>query len=180
LFNHYESHHFLETRYQMKCRSVQKKLSAYQDKELKPLEQEEVSRHLLTCRFCREEYGQLDRVWQALGGLEEIRPDPWFYGQLVGRIKEQREHGLLPALQHFFQIFGAPAVASIILVIGLVAGSYLGSNLARHALIPSESISVSDSQSAFFASMTVFDPAPPGTFAEGYLRMAGYREDGSR
>ncbi len=107
----------------MKCRSVQKKLSAYQDGELKPLEQEELNRHLLSCRSCREAYEQLERVWRTLGGLEEIRPDPWFYGQLVRRIKEQREHGLLPALQHVFQVIGAPAIASIILVIGLVAGS---------------------------------------------------------
>ncbi len=164
----------------MKCRSVQKKLSAYQDGELKPLEQEELNRHLLSCRSCREAYEQLERVWRTLGGLEEIRPDPWFYGQLVRRIKEQREHGLLPALQHVFQVIGAPAIASIILVIGLVAGSYLGSSLARRDLFPSQSNPVSDSQSAFFASMSVFDPAPPGTFAEGYLRMASYGERGSR
>ena len=71
----------------MKCRSVQKKLSAYQDGELKPLEQEEISRHLLSCRSCREEYEKLERVWQTLGGLEEIRPDPWFYRQLVTKIE---------------------------------------------------------------------------------------------
>jgi anti-sigma factor RsiW len=164
----------------MKCRSVQKKLSAYQDGELKPLEQEALSRHLLSCRSCRKEHEQLDRVWRTLGGLEEIRPDPWFYAQLVRKIKEHREHGLLPVLQRVFQTYGAPAIASIILVIGLAAGSYLGSNLARRDLFPSKSIPVSDSQSGFFASMRVFDPAPPGTFAEGYLRMASYEENGSR
>jgi len=164
----------------MKCRSVQKKLSAYQDGELKPLEREELSRHLVGCRSCREEHEQLDRVWRTLGGLEEVRPDPWFYGQLVRKIKEQRKHGSLPALQHIFRIIGAPAIASMILVIGLVAGSYVGSNLARRDLFPSQSIRVSDSQSGFFASMRVFDPAPPGTFAEGYLRMASHEESGSR
>jgi anti-sigma factor RsiW len=164
----------------MKCRRVQKKLSAYQDGALKPLEQEEISRHLLSCGSCRKEYEQLDRVWQALGGLEEISPGPWFYPQLVGKLKEPRKRGLLPALEHIFRFIGAPAIASIILVIGLAAGSYLGSNLARRGLFPSQSIPASDSQSGFFASMRVFDPAPPGTFAEGYLRMASYEESGSR
>ena len=164
----------------MKCRRVQKKLSAYQDGELKPLEREEISRHLLSCGSCREKYEQLDRVWQTLGGLEEISPSPWFYPQLVRKLKESRNRGLLPALQHVFRFIGAPAVASIILVIGLAAGSYLGSNLARRDLFPSQSIAVSDSQSGFFASMRVFDPAPPGTLAEGYLRMASYEENGSR
>ena len=164
----------------MKCRSTQKKLSAYQDGELKPLEQEELGRHLLSCQPCREEYEKLERVWQTLGKLEEIRPDPWFYPQLVRKLKEPRKRGLLPALEHVFRFIGAPAIASIILVIGLAAGSYLGTNLARRDLFPSPSIPVSDSQSAFFASMRVFDPAPPGTFAEGYLRMASYEESGSR
>jgi len=164
----------------MKCGSVQKKLSAYQDGELKPLEEEALSRHLRSCRSCREEYEQLDRVWRTLGGLEEISPGPWFYPQLVRKLKEPRKRGLLPALRHSIQIIGAPAIASIILVIGLAAGSYLGGNLARGDLSPSQSISASDSQSGFFASMRVFDLAPPGTFAEGYLRMASYEESGSR
>jgi len=180
LFNYFKSHHLAEERFQMKCLSVQKKLSAYQDGELKPLEQEELSRHLLRCRSCRKEHEKLERVWRTLGGLEEISPDPWFCPQLVRRLKEPRKRGLLPTLQHVFRFIGAPAIASIILVIGLAAGSYLGSNLARRDLFPSQSISVSDSQSGFFASMRVFDPAPPGTFAEGYLRMASYEESGSR
>ena len=164
----------------MKCRSVQKKLSAYQDRELKPLEQEEISRHLLSCRSCRKDYEQLDRVWRTLEGLEVISPSPWFYPQLARRFKEPRKRGLLPALEHIFQIIGAPAIASIILVIGLAVGTYLGSSLARRDLSPSQTNPVSDSQSAFFASMSVFDPAPPGTFAEGYLRMASYGEKGPR
>lgn len=164
----------------MKCRRVQKKLSAYQDRELKPREEKEVSRHLQGCHSCREAYESLERVWQGLGGLEEISPGPWFYPQLVRKLKEPRKHGLLPALQHVFRFIGAPAIASIILVIGLAAGGYLGSNLARRDLFPSQSIPVSDSLSGFFSSMRVFDPAPPGTFAEGYLRMASYEENGSR
>jgi len=171
---------FAETRCDMKCHRVQKKLSAYQDGELKPLEQEDLGRHLQICRPCREEFEKLERVWQTLGGLEEISPGPWFYPQLVRKLKEPRKRDLLPTLQHVFRFIGAPAIASIILVIGLAAGTYLGGNLARRDLFPSQSIPVSDSQSGFFASMRVFDPAPPGTFAEGYLRMASYEESGSR
>src|SRR4030042_3419727 len=88
----------LGMRYSMKCHNVQKKSSAYQDKELKPREQEEVSRHLLSCQSCREQYAELEWVWQTLGELEEIRPDTWFYRQIERKIKEPREQGLLPVL----------------------------------------------------------------------------------
>jgi anti-sigma factor RsiW len=164
----------------MKCSSVQKRLSAYQDGELKPAEQEAFNSHLLSCRSCREKYEQLERAWRSLEGLEQIRPEPWFYAQLVKRIERQGDHGLLPDLRRVFQFAGAPAIASVILVIGLAAGAYLGANLVRHGLFPSQSISARDSEHSFFASMRVFDPAPPGTFAEGYLRMASYEESWSR
>jgi predicted anti-sigma-YlaC factor YlaD len=164
----------------MKCRTVQRKLSAYQDKELKSDEHYRIKSHLLSCRACREQYQNLERVWQTLGELEGIHPDPWFYPQLVRKIKEPREQGLLPTLQHVFQLFRVPAIASIILIVGLAAGSYLGGILARFGLFPSQTNSISYSQEAFFTSLKVFDPAPPGTFAEGYLRMVSHKESESR
>ena len=163
----------------MKCHNIQKKLSAYQDRELEPKLQEQVRSHLLSCQSCREQYEKLERVWKTLGGVEEIHPDPWFYRQVVGKIKEPRERGLLPGLQWVFQMSRAPAIASIILIIGLVAGSYLGSILARCDLFPFQSNPVSDSQGVL-TSMRAFDPAPPGTLAEGYYHMVSYKESDSR
>jgi predicted anti-sigma-YlaC factor YlaD len=163
----------------MKCSKVQKKLSAYQDKELEPLEQEQVRSHLLTCRACREKFAELERVWQALEWSEEIQPDPWFYRQLLGKIREPRERGLLPTLQHVFRLSRAPVAVSIILIIGLLAGTYLGSILARCDLFPFQSTPANES-SWILTSMRVFDPAPPGTLAEGYLRMVSDKESDSR
>ena len=162
----------------MKCHSVQKKFSAYQDKELKPQEQEEISRHLLSCQFCREQYAEFERVWQTLGELEEIRPDPWFFRQVLGKIKEPRKHGLLPGLQRVYWMLRAPAIASIILIVGLLAGSYLGGILARYNFFPFQNNTLGNSES-LFTSLKVFDPAPPGTLAEGYLRMVSYKENES-
>ena len=168
-------------RYVMKCRSVQKKFSAYQDRELKPREQEEVSRHLLSCQSCREQYEKIERVWQTLGELGEIRPGPWFYRQLVRKIKEPREQALLQALQRVFQSLRAPAIASIILLIGILAGTYFGNILVRCDFLPFQSNPVSYSQKeTLFSSLGVFDPVPAGTLADGYLRLANYTESDSR
>jgi predicted anti-sigma-YlaC factor YlaD len=163
----------------MKCHSVQKKFSAYQDGELKPREQEEVSSHLLSCLSCREQYAEYERLWQTLGEMEVIHPDPWFYRQLVGKIKEPREQGLIPTLQHVFQLLRAPAIASIILIFGLLGGSYLGGIVARWDLFPFQNNPLSNSEGVF-TSLKVFDPAPPGTLAEGYLRMVSYKENQSK
>jgi predicted anti-sigma-YlaC factor YlaD len=164
----------------MKCRSVQKKLSAYQDKELKPREQEEVTRHLLSCQSCREQYEKLERVWQTLGGFEEIHPDPWFYRQLLRKIEEPRQQGLLPTIERFFQPLRTPAIASILLAIGILAGTYLGNTLARSDFLPFRPERPTYLQEALFDSLKVFDPAPPGTLAHGYLQMVSYKENESR
>ena len=164
----------------MKCHNAQKKFSAYQDRELKPREQEEISSHLLNCQSCREEYQKLDLVWQTLAELEEIHPGPWFYRQIVRKIREPRQQGLLPNFQRVFRLMPSPVIASILLVIGILAGTYLGSILARHDLLPSQNAPLINSQGTLFSSLKVFDPAPPGTLAHGYLQMASYKESESR
>ena len=164
----------------MKCHSVLKKLSAYQDGELKPQEQNEVRSHLLSCQSCREQYEELEKAWQTLGELKEIHPDPWFYSQLRRRIKEPRQKGIVPALHHVFRLLRTPAIASILLAIGILAGGYLGNILARCDFFPFQPTQPAHSEEALFDSLKVFDPAPPGTLAHGYLQMVSYREDESR
>jgi len=163
----------------MKCRNIQKKLSAYQDNELETHEREEIRSHLLSCRDCSEEFAELERIWQTLEGLEGIHPDPWFYRQIVRKIKEPRKQTSLTTLQHVLRLFRTPVAVSLILIIGLLVGTYLGTILARYDLFPFQSYPVSDSRGVL-TSMRVFDPAPPGTLAEGYYRMASYEESDSR
>ena len=160
----------------MKCHNIQREFSAYQDGELKPTEQEKVSRHLLDCNSCREQYEKLERVWQTLGELEEIRPDPWFYRQLVRKIKEPRERGLLPTIERFFQLLRTPAIASFLLAIGILSGTYLGNILVRRDFFPFQPERPTYSQEVLFDSLKAFDPAPPGTLARGYLRIMNYEE----
>ncbi len=164
----------------MKCHDIQKKLSAYQDGELRLGELEEISRHLLSCQSCREQYEMFDQVWQSLGKLDEIRPEPWFYAQIVRKIKEPRERGLLPTLERLFRPLRTPAIASILLAIGILTGAYLGNILARCDFLPFRPTQPTYSQEVVFDSLKAFDPAPPGTLAHGYLQMADYKEKESR
>jgi anti-sigma factor RsiW len=166
--------------FMMRCRNVQNRLSAYQDKELKPEEQEEVSNHLLSCQSCRMEYEKLGRSWQILGELEEIRPDPWFYAQLIRKVKETRQERVFPVLQHVFRLLRTPAIASVLVAVGIMVGSYLGNILVRCDFLPFQTTQTTYSQEVFLDSLRVFDPAPPGTLAHGYLQMANYEEKESR
>ncbi len=164
----------------MKCRNVQKKLSAYQDNELEAREREQIRSHLLSCRACREHYQELERVWQTLGELREIQPDLWFYPQVARKIEEPHDRNFLPNLRWVFQRIRTPAIVSILLAIGVLTGAYLGNILARCDFFPFQPPQPTYSQEALFDSLKVFDPAPPGTLAHGYLQIASYKESESR
>jgi len=75
----------------MKCTQVQNRFSAFQDGELGPQEAKRVGEHLENCPACRDRYAEMEKVWQALEGFQEILPEPGFYGQLAKKINESNE-----------------------------------------------------------------------------------------
>ena len=159
----------------MKCSQVQKRLSAFQDGELKPQEQGRIDEHLESCPLCRERYEEMEKVWQALGDLREINPEPGFYGQLVKKINECHETLSPAGFQRIFQFFSSSWAMCTLLFIGILAGTFLGNILAKSELFPFQQRQASYSQEAIEVfSLKVFDPIPPGTLADKYMRMASY------
>ena len=165
----------------MKCRQVQNKLSAFQDGELRPQERQRVSDHLEGCPACRERYAEMEKVWQALGDLKEILPEPEFYGQLVKKINECPETPSPAGFQWVFQFFSSPWVTSTLLVAGILMGTFFGNMLVKSDLIPFQQNQAAHSQAAVEVfSLKAFDPIPPGTLGDRYMRMASSGEEGRR
>lgn len=160
----------------MKCKDIQRRLSAYQDGELKPKEQEKVARHLRDCRACQVEFARLERVWQALEGLPEIHPDLDFYGQLIKKINKPYEHRPLSGFQEVFQLFSS-VTGCTLLIAGVLVGAFLGNFLAGSDLFPFRPTMASKSPETIeVVSFRVFDPVPPATLGEGYMRMVSNTE----
>ena len=161
----------------MKCNQVQKRLSAFQDGELRPQEGERVSGHLKSCPACRERYEEMEKVWQALGDLREVIPEPGFYGQLVKRINESHETPFPVGFPWISQFFSSSWATWTLLFIGILAGTFLGNILGKSDLFPFKQNQATQSQAAIeLFSMRAFDPIPPGTLGDKYLRMANYGE----
>jgi anti-sigma factor RsiW len=140
---------------------------------LKPQEQERVSDHLENCPACRERYAEMEKVRQALGDFKEILPEPGFYGQLVKKINESSETRSPAGFQWLFQFFSSPWATSTVLIAGILIGTFLGNILAKSDLFPFQQNQGAYSQAAVEVfSLKVFDPIPPGTLAEKYMRMA--------
>jgi anti-sigma factor RsiW len=157
----------------MKCRQVQKRLSAFQDGELKLQEQEGVSTHLKNCSTCRERFEEMEKAWQAMGDFKEILPDFGFYGKLAKRINESHETRFPFGVRWISQLFASPWAASTLLVTGILFGTFMGNILVKNELFLFQQNQAAHSQAASEAfSLKAFDPIPPGTLGDKYMRMA--------
>jgi anti-sigma factor RsiW len=164
----------------MKCPQVQDRLSAFQDGELKTQDRESVSKHMESCPACRERYKEMEKAWQALGDFKEIFPDSGFYGELVRKINESKETRFPFGFQWIPNLFSSPWLASALLVAGIFLGTFLGNILVKKDLFPFQQNQAADPQAATEAfSLKAFDPIPPGTLGDKYVRMAG-NEGGKR
>ena len=165
----------------MKCEDVQIKLSPYQDGELKLEEQEGIRTHLQSCQVCRGEYAQLQSAWEALGKLPEIRPSPLFYERLVKRMNATPKGRFLSGCQWGFQLFSPSAIQYGLLIAGILVGSFLGNFLVGSDLFPFRMDQGAHPQQVVeIYALRAFDPVPPGTLGEQYLRMANYGEEARR
>ena len=165
----------------MKCRRVQKRLSAYQDGELGSAEQFRIEAHLADCPECREKYQEFQRIWDALDDLPDIQPTPGFYLRLRKKISATDEYRFVPRLRQILQIFPSPLAMVTLLLVGLVMGTYLGNLLFEEGLPSLQGRQNGHAQvHVSLASMRTFDTVPPGTLAHGYLAMASYRQEAHR
>jgi anti-sigma factor RsiW len=160
----------------MKCKDIQKRLSAYQDGELGPKERDLIDRHLKECKSCQGELVQLERIWLALEGLPEIRPEPDFYRQVVKKINASDERRPVVGFQGVYQLFLSMGGCTL-LITGILIGTFLGNYLAGSGLISFQSSPAGKIPEAVeVVSFRAFDPVPPGTLGDGYLRMVSNLE----
>ncbi len=163
----------------MRCHRIQKRLAVYQDGEVSGKERERIAAHLEGCPACRSAYAELGQAWQMLEKIPEIEASAGFERRLSARINAlpmPRSWWRLPWASWVYQAYPAPAMAGVLLLVGMVLGGYLGNALVSgFSPVPAQ-VQVSMVPTDI-VSFKAFDAAPPGTLGEGYLRMAHFTEE---
>ena len=154
------------------CRTIRKRLSAYQDRELGLDEKETIESHLRICEACRTEYERLLQTYRMLGSLPVIDPPPGLSRQIVDGATRQRKTVWVPSPGKAFRLITLPAAVIMLAAIGLFMGIMLGNLLTEKQFHTSSWLSASLSDQALtLTSVKVFDAAPSVSFAEDYLRL---------
>jgi anti-sigma factor RsiW len=160
------------------CQIISKKLSAYQDGEVTMAEQAAIETHLRTCEACRTKHEALLLTYQILRNLPEIEPAPELSRQIVNNATQVQEPFWVRVLGSAFRSLPASAAMAILAAAGLLIGAITGNFLTERQFHPSRVISTLHSNQALtLASVQVFDATPPGSFAEGYLKLTVYNPE---
>jgi anti-sigma factor RsiW len=160
------------------CQIISKKLSAYQDGEVTTAEKAAVETHLRTCEACRRKHEALVLTYQILRNLPEIELAPELSRQVINRAMLVQEPLWVRVLGNAFRFLPASAAMTILVAAGLLIGTIMGNFLTERQFHPSRVFStVHSDQALTLASVQVFDATPPGSFAEGYLKLTAYNPE---
>lgn len=147
----------------MKCKKIQKRLSAFMDGELERLEHERFQAHLQNCKRCQEQLALLSRVDWLLDDAPDMPAQPFFLSRLQARLCSEKSQPLSLHLAWAYSKFLAPAAV----VVGLGLGALLGIQLARNFNTSAETTVVTES----ITYTDVFSDAPSGSLTESYLDL---------
>jgi anti-sigma factor RsiW len=162
------------------CQNIRKKLSAYQDGEVGTADKDVIETHLRTCKTCAKEHEALLKTYRMLRSLPAIEPTPEFSRQIMDRATRVQEVFWAQFLGQALRLLPIPSAIVAAAVAGLLLGTMSGNFLTKRQFSPPWTLSAFHSgQALTLASVRVFDAAPPGSFAEGYLQLAGQNPERS-
>ncbi|MBU0567406.1 zf-HC2 domain-containing protein [bacterium] len=105
----------------MKCKRVQRRLSAFLDRELKEREEKEIKTHLPGCSSCSKELKEMSSAWNLLLELKPVESPAYLIQRTIAEITTAR--GKVSWWQEIL-LRPAPVLATIAL--GILIGGLLG------------------------------------------------------
>jgi len=149
----------------MKCKSIQKRLSAYIDGELGEDLAGEISRHLETCPYCGKELARLRQLYGFIDIDVSMTDDPHFVTRVrAGLQKRDQAHLNVGKLEWWIGRLLIPAT----LVVGLFIGTIIGKQVSR-GLLPSSSANFEMSRD--YIDRDVFSAVPSGSLVDNFLAL---------
>jgi anti-sigma factor RsiW len=162
------------------CRRIRKKISAFQDGEVASTLKHAIESHLDACEDCRSQYEAFLRTEQMLRRLPDIEPDARSSQRIVNGIEQRRAPLWIRIPVNALRLLPTFAPMAGMAAAGMVLGMILSNLWMGRQLHPVRSLSVFSSEQAItLASTRTFDAVPPGSFAETYLNLTPYSQEGS-
>lgn len=152
----------------MKCKKIQKYLSALMDNEADPGREDQLKEHLASCEFCSKKLKHFGAVYDLLNEIHNIKPDTYFLTRLNNRIEKSKSDKKNIQTWSWRQKVLVPAT----ICAGLVFGIFLGFQLFQFFHQP-EQISQQQQQSTHIDT-DIFNTAPSGSITATYVTKSSF------
>ena len=163
----------------MKCPEVKKRLKAFMDGELAIGEDARIRSHLAACSDCLEELHGLSQTWSLLGELPALNPGPDFISALLRKVEGEEGEGTVRSfLKRLIQV-PTPAIAVVVLIVGLFLGGKVGSFLSAAVLGPRPGVEAGDNGEVPFYQ-EIFADLSPHSLESVYLDSSDESERNGR
>jgi anti-sigma factor RsiW len=148
----------------MKCRDVEKLLSAYSDGESSAERKTLIESHVRSCASCSRILEEDRILWKTLGESPSAKASPFFYTRLQARLRAGESAPRIPWIERLL----IPASAVAIAVLGFWLGTIAGGN--GDAL---NQETAGQNQAASASYLDTFNSVPSASFGDVYFAMAG-------
>ncbi len=153
----------------MNCKSVKENLVGLIEKTLPGDRARETEAHLESCESCRELVRDFAQLWLELETPERIVPSPQFWFQLERRWRGRERKSTRAAPTLFgWAYWLRPALAVTVLLVCVLAGTYLGGLFALGDIASSEQQAGTESQDLFDYYLNGLDDYPAGSVGDSY------------
>lgn len=148
----------------MKCSTVAKQLSSYNDGELQVNERERIDSHLKQCSQCAEKFEALQAMSNLFTHVQKYEAPINFSTRIMARIESDA-----PRVFSLWPLFTRFAEAAAILV-AITAGITTGGALINSVTTHQKGTVVSS------LSLDSFEALPPNSLGRAYLAMTEERQ----
>ena len=152
----------------MKCSKVKRFISPYADGELTGKQRELFEFHLNTCRSCRLELQEIQKLHRICISSEKYAAPDGFDTMVMAGITE-KESGRF-AIPSLFLRIGEISIVLATIGIGVISGSILSKPFSHESATSRNACqAIQKLQSDF--SLNIFEPAPPDSLGGAFLTM---------
>lgn len=158
----------------MSCKKIQNELLLFLDHELPDADRKKIQRHLADCPDCSMHLKKLASIWERSAVDVTIEPSPWLWNRIASQAAASKNRTEL--LSNFWESiagYAVPVAATIIILIGVLAGAYLGTlpNASGSNGSPQAPLLAARAELVKTAHLDAFDDLPPASIGGAYLSV---------
>ena len=158
----------------MSCKKIKKQLLLFLDNELPEAQHQEIQHHLAGCSTCSDHLKKVASIWERPIAIATLEPSPWLWTRIAAQLSASKNRSdRLAGFWESITSYAVPVAATVIILIGILAGTYLGTlpKASEPNLSGQEPLLAAKTELIKTSHLDAFDDLPPASIGGAYLSL---------